>query len=390
MARSLQLLAVMAVLAVHVCFAFSSYESEYNEWLYDVGMPSTRTGSVGKCKKDLLLVVDTSFSIGKSSFDHDVKPFLEKMILDPILNVEEGGTQIGLIIFSAARRTEILLNFGKIYDANQLVQFIKGLDWDRVSGGHTRTDLGLKLANEIFSAKNPSNNRPGVDDVVVIITDGEPRGRRNTLQMTKQYANDLKEKGVLVVAAAVGPDRKNFRHILDELATSTNYVLEADFTQMDGILAKLVASSCIKPGKCTCHEMTSSPIYIQPGQSTARVEWPIPQFTCKAGRKATVKAMEVTPQITSPHSFSIGEHVINYTFRLKGGVTVTCPVIITVKGELCRGKVFNSREQVCCCGSIHQRKPGHECCGPDYYNSYNQKCCENANLISNEDSCPSH
>ena len=88
-----------------------------------------------------------------------------------------------------------------------------------------------------------------MDDVVVIITDGEPRGRRNTLQMTKQYANDLKEKGVLVVAAAVGPDRKNFRHILDELATSTDYVLEADFTQMDGILAKLVASSCIKPSK---------------------------------------------------------------------------------------------------------------------------------------------
>ena len=103
----------------------------------------------GKCKKDLLLVVDTSFSIGKSSFDHDVKPFLEKMILDPILNVEEGGTQIGLILFSAARRTKILLNFGKIYDADQLVQFIKALDWDRVSGGHTRTDLGLKLANEV-------------------------------------------------------------------------------------------------------------------------------------------------------------------------------------------------------------------------------------------------
>jgi uncharacterized protein YegL len=102
---------------------------------------------------------------------------------------------------------------------------------------------------QIFADENPSNNRPGVDDVVVIITDGEPRGKRDTLEMTKKYASDLKDKGVLVVAAGVGPDRKNFKHILEELATSPKYVLEADFTQMDGILAKLVASSCIKPSK---------------------------------------------------------------------------------------------------------------------------------------------
>ena len=87
-------------------------------------------------------------------------------------------------------------------------------------------------------------------------------------------------------------------------------------------------------GKCTCHEMTSSPIYLEPGHSTVEVEWPIPQFTCKAGRRATVKTMEVTPQLESPHFFSIGEHLINYTFKLKGGVTVTCPVTITVKGAL--------------------------------------------------------
>ena len=87
-------------------------------------------------------------------------------------------------------------------------------------------------------------------------------------------------------------------------------------------------------GECSCHEMTGSPIYIKPGHTTAQVEWPIPQFTCKAGRKATVKTTTVTPQITSPHAFSVGEHVINYTFKLKGGVSITCPVVITIKGAL--------------------------------------------------------
>jgi hypothetical protein len=27
---------------------------------------------------------------------------------------------------------------------------MKGLDWSKVSGGHTRTDIGLKFANEIM------------------------------------------------------------------------------------------------------------------------------------------------------------------------------------------------------------------------------------------------
>ena len=94
----------------------------------------------------------------------------------------------------------------------------------------------------------------------------------------------------------------------------------------------------LNQGQCTCHEMTSSPIYIKPGHTKAVVEWPIPQFTCKAGRKATVMNTQVTPQITSPHAFSIGEHTINYTFKLKGKVSVTCPVIITVKGELLKWK----------------------------------------------------
>jgi hypothetical protein len=27
---------------------------------------------------------------------------------------------------------------------------MKGLDWSKVSGGHTRTDVGLKYANEVW------------------------------------------------------------------------------------------------------------------------------------------------------------------------------------------------------------------------------------------------
>ena len=103
----------------------------------------------------------------------------------------------------------------------------------------------------------------------------------------------------------------------------------------DGTVKYIIQIYFVLTGQCACHEMTSSPIYTKPGHSTAVVEWPIPQFTCKAGRKASVEHMIVTPQLNSPHAFSIGEHIIDYTFKLKGGVSVSCPVTITVKGE-CR------------------------------------------------------
>ena len=101
---------------------------------------------------------------------------------------------------------------------------------------------------QIFTANSPRNNRPDVDDVVIIITDGEPRGKWNSKEVALRYAGLLKDKGVLIVGAAVGPNRKKFKHILEQLATSKRYTLDADFQNMDAILGKLVESSCIKPG----------------------------------------------------------------------------------------------------------------------------------------------
>ena len=105
----------------------------------------------------------------------------------------------------------------------------------------------------MFRRNSPRNNRPNVDDVIVLITDGEPRGKRNTPELTKQYAQDLKDREILLVAAAVGPqsERKEFKELLEGLATSPDYFLKAQFDKMDAILGTLVAKSCIKPGKST-------------------------------------------------------------------------------------------------------------------------------------------
>ena len=103
---------------------------------------------VAKCKKDLLLIVDTSYSVGERSFNENVKPFLQRLVTDPVLNVGREGTQLALIIFSHSERTKLLLNFGDFYAASQLSKFIHNLKWNEVSGDRTRTDMALQIANE--------------------------------------------------------------------------------------------------------------------------------------------------------------------------------------------------------------------------------------------------
>ena len=78
-----------------------------------------------------------------------VKPFLERLVLDPLLNVAEDGTRIGLILFSAAEKTKIKFNLGEIDDAKLIAQEIENLRWEEVSGDRTRTELALLYANKV-------------------------------------------------------------------------------------------------------------------------------------------------------------------------------------------------------------------------------------------------
>ena len=73
---------------------------------------------------------------------------------------------------------------------------------------------------------------------------------------------------------------------------------------------------------------------MKEGQSKALVDWRKPEFDCAAGGDATVESTVVNPPRTSPSYFAPGQHVISYTYKLNGGVTVTCPVTIDVIGEL--------------------------------------------------------
>ncbi len=108
-------------------------------------------------------------------------------------------------------------------------------------------------SNQVFTQKSPKNNRPDKDDVVVIITDGDPWGIDNILEETIKNANLIKEKEIVIVGAAVGSEemRKKFRPKLDAMATSAAHVVEADYKDINSIRSKLIENTCMKPSKKT-------------------------------------------------------------------------------------------------------------------------------------------
>ena len=103
----------------------------------------------------------------------------------------------------------------------------------------------------MFKKDSPANFRRDVGDVILLITAGEPRGKNKTKQLTMQYANHLKDKNVLIVAAGIGRQSENVKlqNVLINLATSRDFFVKAQFDELDDIVNKLVEMTCIKPGR---------------------------------------------------------------------------------------------------------------------------------------------
>ena len=98
------------------------------------------------------------------------------------------------------------------------------------------------------------NARPNVADVVMIITDGEPRGpgpQGREEQNAYDNADALKNKAILVDGVAVGPQRLAFKTKIERMATSSSNTFDAEFDKLDTIMKNLVDASCqpFKPGK---------------------------------------------------------------------------------------------------------------------------------------------
>lgn len=100
----------------------------------------------------------------------------------------------------------------------------------------------------MFKERSPANYRSDVDDVILLITDGVPNGLQNSEKITKQYAQDLKDRNIVIITVGVGSLAKRYEHVLIDLATSDNhFVYVTGFHMLESLLDKLVTKSC-RPG----------------------------------------------------------------------------------------------------------------------------------------------
>ena len=122
-----------------------------------------------------------------------MKKFVSSLVYE--LNVDSGLSRVGIMTYSKEPTIHARLNrFDTRGDIANMVQQLA------FEGGKTDTSLALKIAREhMYANSRSSGNRPGVNDVIVLITNG---GSSN-FDVSLQEAVLTKLAGITIIVVAV-------------------------------------------------------------------------------------------------------------------------------------------------------------------------------------------
>ncbi|MEQ2191314.1 hypothetical protein XENOCAPTIV_026363, partial [Xenoophorus captivus] len=139
---------------------------------------------------DIVFIVDESGSIGDQNFQL-VRSFLYSIISG--LEISPKRVRVGIVMYNNEPRAQVYLNTFKKKD--ELLNFINILPYN---GGGTNTGAALNFSREnVFITEKGSRKDKGVEQVAVVITDGESQD--NVIQA----AADLRRAGVTVYSVGV-------------------------------------------------------------------------------------------------------------------------------------------------------------------------------------------
>lgn len=95
---------------------------------------------------------------------------------------------------------------------------------------------------QIFEDISPLNHRPDIDDVILLVTDGEPRGSRNTKADTLAEAEYLKAKGVRIIGVRLAhyPVHSDF---IKNVSTDDQSI-ETTFDDIGNTVDRIVLGFC--------------------------------------------------------------------------------------------------------------------------------------------------
>ncbi|XP_024114131.1 collagen alpha-6(VI) chain isoform X2 [Oryzias melastigma] len=139
---------------------------------------------------DIVFIIDQSGSIGTANFQL-VRMFVHSIVSG--LDVGQNRVRVGVVLYNDKAEALVYLNTFK--NKQNLLNFIKILPY---SGGGTKTGAALNFTREsVFTKERGSRTNAGVQQVAVVITDGESQ------DSVLEAAAFLRRSGVIVYSVGV-------------------------------------------------------------------------------------------------------------------------------------------------------------------------------------------
>ena len=184
----------------------------------------------GSNPADIVFLLDSSGSVGSSNFQKQ-KDFVARFAQS--FDIGPNNVQIGVETFATSPRHEFNMNSHRT--KADLVKAINAIGYH--SGG-TRTDLALKFV-EGRSFKAATGDRPGVSNILIVMTDG----KSNQPQLTVAETAKLHQMNLKVFAIGIGSgvDKGELGHI----ASDAQHVFQVqNFDALNTLQAELKKTAC--------------------------------------------------------------------------------------------------------------------------------------------------
>uniref|UniRef100_A0A8C4TTP3 Collagen alpha-1(XX) chain n=1 Tax=Falco tinnunculus TaxID=100819 RepID=A0A8C4TTP3_FALTI len=210
---------------------------------------SLRRGSQFQCDTsamiDIVLLVDGSWSIGRSNFKL-IKEFLSNLISP--FSIDQDKIRVGLSQYSSDPRTEWDLSAYSTRD--QVLEAVRSL---RYKGGNTFTGLALTHVLE-QNLKPAAGARLEAEKLVILLTDGKSQDDANLAAQT------LKNLGIEIFAIGVkNADEAELKQVASEPLELTVYNV-LDFPLLSSLVGRLTQVLCTRIKEKSNKENTGSAV----------------------------------------------------------------------------------------------------------------------------------
>lgn len=179
---------------------------------------------------DIVFLLDSSGSVGTTNFQKQ-KDFVAKFAQS--FTIGPHNVQIGVVTFASTVHNEFNLN--TFHDKHSLVNAINGIHYNSGST-YTHTALQYVEKNSFTSA---AGDRPGVANILIVMTDGQSTNPTQTQSETvKLHQMNLKVFGIGIGS---GVDRTELGHIASD---SKHVFLVNNFDALKTLQAELKNTTC--------------------------------------------------------------------------------------------------------------------------------------------------